>query len=469
MKSLCMAVAALSLIAFWSAGSAFERIDDMTILRDGEVVESPLAGGRTEGTITSSSPGKRGMNDGYVFCSASDDAYPFDLTTHTPGASIAGYSYPYDAMMNYQGTEVWVADASAEAVIVLDRGTDTVTHTIPSGGYTTGIAFSGDGSFALAADRDSDHIVRINTTTYSAVDTITNVTGESWGPGFITYCPGNDRFYAAQWYGDRLFEISSDGTQVLQETPLGTNLWQLVCSHDGTTLYIADRGPDVLRYFDVETFSEITSVSVGTDPWGLDITPDDSLVVVGCEDSHELYVCYTATPGGVSIPLWVNNDPRDVDISEDGAYAYVPAGSDQDHVLILDIAAMALTDSIAPSGASTTNAVSAAPQMGPYPSEIVLTGQLVGSQLQLTWTTFPSTDAYWVYGASNLVWFTPGFAPTYAYRIAVLPSGTTTWSSSSGIGDTSANWTYLVIAVDATEMELARSNRFGEHDFDTGN
>jgi YVTN family beta-propeller protein len=460
-------VVAMLLLAIWVAAGAFERIDDMTVLQDGKLVEAPLV--EHGGFVRPASAGSRGMNDGYVFCSASDDAYPFDLTTHTPGTSIAGYNYPYDAMMNPQGTEIWVADASLEAVIVLDRATNTVIHTIPAGGYTTGIAFSGDGSFALAADRDSDFIVRINTSTYSVVDTIADVTGESFGPGFITYCPGNDRFYAAQWYGDRFFEISSDGTQVLQETPLGTNLWQLVCSHDGTTLYILDRGNDVVRYFDVQTFSEITTVSVGDDPWGVDITPDGSKVVVGSEDNHSLYVCDTATPGAVAIPLWVNNDPRDVDISEDGTLAYIPAGPDLDHVLILDIAALTVIDSIGPSGASTTNAVSVAPQMGPAAGQIVLTGELVGGQLELTWTAFPPAFAYWMYGTSNVAWFTPGFAPTYAYRIAVLSPGTTTWSSSNGVGDTSANWTYLVIAVDATELELARSNRFGEHDFDTGN
>jgi hypothetical protein len=180
-----------------------------------------------------------------------------------------------------------------------------------------------------------------------------------------------------------------------------------------------------------------------------------------------LYVCDTATPGAVAIPLWANNDPRDVDISEDGAYAYVPAGPDQDHVLVLDIAALAVTDSIAPPGAGTTNTVSVAPQMGPAPSEIVLTGDLVGGQLQLTWTSFAPASAYWVYGASNLAWFVPGFSPGYNFRLVVLSPGTTTWSSSNGVGDPSANWTYLVMAVDATEQELARSNRFGEHDFAT--
>jgi len=66
----------------------------------------------------------------------------------------------------------------------------------------------------------------------------------------------------------------------------------------------------------------------------------------------------------------------------------------------------------------------------------------------------------------NEPWFIPDVSPpTYVNRIVVLPSTTTTWSS--GVGDPAANWTYLVMAVDASEQELARSNRVGEADFET--
>jgi YVTN family beta-propeller protein len=466
MKRNRLLVAALLLLTVYLPAGAYERIDDMTILRNAEVVESRLVEGHIP-VEQSSVHQSRGMNDGYVFCSSSDDAYPFDLTSHVPGTSIPGYNYPYDAMMNQQGTEIWVADASLDAVVVLDRATNTVTHTIPVGEYPTGVAFSGDGSFVLVAVARSDKVALINTTTYAVEDSITEITGQStYGPGFIAYCPSNDRFYMTQWYEETLFEISSDGTQILQETVLGTDMWQLVCSHDGSTLYVLDRGPDVVRFFDVATFSEITTVSVGADPWGIDITPDDAKLVVGCEDSHELYICDTATQQCTPIGLYSQNDPRDVDISDDGTLAYIPAGPDLDHVLILDIASMAVIDSIAPSGAGTTNAVSVAPQMGPAPSGIQLTGELVGGEVQLSWTTVDQAVAYWVYGASNLAWFSPGSAPGYEFRLDVLTSGTTTWSSTNGVGDSNANWTYLVMAVDGSEQELARSNRVGEHDFD---
>jgi len=96
---------------------------------------------------------------------------------------------------------------------------------------------------------------------------------------------------------------------------------------------------------------------------------------------------------------------------------------------------------------------------------MTLSGSLYGGDLVLQWELWPGASAYWVYGASNLVYFLPGAAPGYQNRLAVLPPFFPTWSSSNGIGDSASNWTYQVLAVDDSEQVLVRSTRYGEHDF----
>jgi titin len=88
-----------------------------------------------------------------------------------------------------------------------------------------------------------------------------------------------------------------------------------------------------------------------------------------------------------------------------------------------------------------------------------------GGSVALTWSSMAGASEYWIYGASNEAFFQPGFAPGYEYRIATLPSTTTSWSSSAGVGDTGDNMTYLVIALDAAEVPLGQTNRAGEFDF----
>ncbi len=99
---------------------------------------------------------------------------------------------------------------------------------------------------------------------------------------------------------------------------------------------------------------------------------------------------------------------------------------------------------------------------------LVLWGNVLGGQLVLNWTAYPGATAFWVYGADNNAYFEPGFGPGYLHRQAVLSPLFRTWSSANGVGDPDHNWTYLVMAVNASEQELSRSNRFGEHDFDAG-
>lgn len=95
-----------------------------------------------------------------------------------------------------------------------------------------------------------------------------------------------------------------------------------------------------------------------------------------------------------------------------------------------------------------------------------LWGGLSGGDLELQWSECTGTANYWVYGADNLAYFRPGLIFPYPHRLTVLPSGTTTWTSPSGIGDPDHNWTYQIVAVDPSDKEMCRSNRFGEHDFD---
>jgi hypothetical protein len=101
------------------------------------------------------------------------------------------------------------------------------------------------------------------------------------------------------------------------------------------------------------------------------------------------------------------------------------------------------------------------------PSEIALTAELEDGTLLLTWSSVDGVEEYWVFGTAEVPWFPPDLSPpTYVNRVAVVPAGTTMWSSTNGFADPDQNWTYLVIAMENTNIELVRSNRAGEHDFD---
>ncbi len=90
---------------------------------------------------------------------------------------------------------------------------------------------------------------------------------------------------------------------------------------------------------------------------------------------------------------------------------------------------------------------------------LILSSDVVGGDVVLDWTVIPGAANYWVYGKTNHPWFVPDLTASYANRVAVVPGGTTTWSSPAGVGDIDDTWIYLAVAMDGADQEIVRSNR----------
>ncbi|MBK9055696.1 MAG: YncE family protein [Chloroflexi bacterium] len=163
----------------------------------------------------------------------------------------------------------------------------------------------------------------------------------------VNHCTGE--LYVVNWYDDRFFVIDPTTQTVLHDLSIGTSMWDVVMDPTASLLYITDRGVDGVRVFNPATLVVSTTIPVGDDPWGIDITPDGRLIFVTNEDSHNVSVIDTATNSVIlTIPLAADADPRDVDISADGAYAYVTSGAiaGNDVVYVIDVATLQLLPSI---------------------------------------------------------------------------------------------------------------------------
>jgi len=90
-----------------------------------------------------------------------------------------------------------------------------------------------------------------------------------------------------------------------------------------------------------------------------------------------------------------------------------------------------------------------------------LSGDVIGSDLVLTWPAISQATQYRIHGIAG----TPYFEATPENRLITLPGGTTTWTTTDGIGDPDTHWTYITIAVDGSGTILTGSNRLGEFEF----
>jgi YVTN family beta-propeller protein len=322
------------------------------------------------------------FSNGYVGCSWSETAVPFDLETFATGAPIdllPEGDYCYDATMKPDALEVWIPGASGDGVVVIDRATSTISQRIPVADYVISVAFSADQSLGFVSSRNERTITRINTTTYG----IEGVLPLNYEIGNMALDPISGRVYAVEWYGNWLIEIAPDGSTDLRYLNIGAGLWQLVVSPDGQFVYVTDRGTDQVRVIHRGSLTQVHTVAVGDDPWGIDITDDGGKLVVCCEDSHDAFVITVGSWDVAHIPLGAA-ELRDVDILDRSGFAFVTGGDEgaTDFVYVIDIANAAVHNRF-PVPGSNPNVIAVQPQMAAGWSDVPETQWVSANRLQL--------------------------------------------------------------------------------------
>ncbi len=260
--------------------------------------------------------------------------------------------------------------ASGDGVVVIDTATGAIIDRIDLTGmaeYPVDVVFSRSGDLAYVSGRDSDQVAIIDVATHSLTGATVPIAAHGSGPGKMAVNPTNGLIYLVDWYDDQLHVIDPTTNPVVSSEVVGSSLWDVTVDTNGATIYLADRGSDQIHVLDASDLSLITSVAVGDDPWGLDLTPDAKLLFVANEDSHEVSVIDTPTNTvTTTIPLAGDADPRDVDVSADGVAAYVPSGSiaGDDLIYVIDVATLAIVDTISMAPESNPNVVAVAPEAG---------------------------------------------------------------------------------------------------------
>jgi len=283
--------------------------------------------------------------------SGNDRLVRFDPATGLallPSVSLLPYAdYPYDMKISPDGSELWVVGATGDGVTVVDTLTGAITQEIDLTGvgeYPVDVLFNATGTLAYVSARDSKAVVIINTATYAVQTTIP--LGDYDG-GKMALDPCSGRIYMVDWYDKSLLVVEP---AIKKVTPiiLGTSLWDLAFDPATKLLYVTDRAASKVHVFDTDIMQFQSSIVVGKDPWGIDITSDGSLLVVACEDDHTMQFIDTDTlmPSTINLPL--DTDMRDVAIHADDQRAFVATGevAGEDIVYEVDLAIQSVTAQI---------------------------------------------------------------------------------------------------------------------------
>lgn len=260
----------------------------------------------------------------YVTNSGPSTVSIVDSASNTVVATLPVGPFPLDVVASPDGTRVLVSSTDG-SLAVIDTLSQTVVATIPIGGRPGPLAFDPAGNTLYVADLDSGVLSSLDPTTFAVIDTV-DIAQFSTD---IVSSPSGDRLYVTtDDFGSGMFVIETAGLTVVEQVILPTSgVFAVALSPDGSIAFVAGVGEtyavntntfavtpvlsngDLQLYrgaatnldgsqvyhtltgstsvvvVDAGTLMELTSITVGTNPRGLALTPTgDRLYVANNTD-----------------------------------------------------------------------------------------------------------------------------------------------------------------------------------------
>src|SRR6218665_3765523 len=114
----------------------------------------------------------------------------------------------------------------------------------------------------------------------------------------------------------------SDNDTVTNTITVGTTPAGVAVTPDGSTVYVTNRGSDSVSVIDTATGTVTKTITVGLRPFGVAVTPDGSTVYVASYESDSVSRIDTATRT-VTKTITVGMEPAGVVVTPDGSAIYV--------------------------------------------------------------------------------------------------------------------------------------------------
>jgi YVTN family beta-propeller protein len=256
----------------------------------------------------------------------------------TPGADTDGFTVTVSDGQTSTPVTVKVPISSTQAQL----NQPTTVGTNPSG-----IAVSGN--YAYVANQGSNTVSVIDTRTGQLVDTNlatpTVIDPIAVGSSPISVvATSNGKVYVANSGGGTVSVISTSTNKVTKTIQVGSSPQGLAVSPDGTKVYVANSGSgtvsvintssDALVDTNPATWWAVDSITVGSSPTGLAVSPDGTRLYVANKGSGTVSVVNTANYT-VAKTITVGSQPSGVAVSSDNKSVYV-ANTGTNNVTVID-------------------------------------------------------------------------------------------------------------------------------------
>ncbi|MFD2872222.1 gliding motility-associated C-terminal domain-containing protein [Mucilaginibacter ximonensis] len=206
-----------------------------------------------------------------------------DLSSNTVIKTLNVGNSPITAVVNPINNQVYVGNSGSGSVSVINTSDNTVKTTISVGSYPFGVYVSRDDSRAFVANLNDNNISVINTTTNTVIGKFS-----APNPSFMTSSTDDKYLYVVNY--DFSYNV-----------------------------------PGLVTVLDAKTGANITTLTVGTQPWDVNTSPDGKFAYVTNQGGSSISVINTST-NTITATIPTEYAPRHVIFSPDGSLFYVRAG-----------------------------------------------------------------------------------------------------------------------------------------------
>jgi len=192
----------------------------------------------------------------YVTNSGSGTVSVLSIPTHTVVSTITVGTGPLDVTIARDGSRVYVSNngsGTGNTVSVINPLTNTVITTITVGTAPNGLAISLDNSKLFVVNSVSENISVISTATNTTLSIIPVLPAGS-NPQKIAANPVNPVFmYVTNFGSNSVSVISTTGLNVVTTVPVGVNPLGLDVTGDGTQVWVANSGGTSISIINTST------------------------------------------------------------------------------------------------------------------------------------------------------------------------------------------------------------------------
>ena len=199
------------------------------------------------------------------------------LHTHSVTDTIQVGINPSGTAVLPSGAKLYVTDCDTPGIAIIDTSSNSIVNTIPFGRCPGGIAPLPDGLKVYVADwGDPGIVARIDTVT-ETVDMTMTVGRGPWG---IAIRPNSTEAYVMNWIDQSVSVIDTSSNSVIGTINLTGSPNYAAFNASGTRAYVTNQSGTDLWVIDTGTRAVSSSINLGTQSYGIDVTPDGAYVYV---------------------------------------------------------------------------------------------------------------------------------------------------------------------------------------------